>query len=269
MAGVLDDVTVSGASLADSLLRAQLARPYDRRHRQGWCGAGEWVAIDGSGALCNPGAHDSAYTLARTVKRRRHRRRGLLRILGLLPLLWLAGFLLFLTYIRTQGDFTMPADAIVVLTGGGERLREGIVLLMQHRAERLFITGVQPGLGIGQIMATLPPEARPSPERAMCCIELGYEADSTVGNADETALWIAEKGYRSLILVTAFYHMPRSLIEFRRFLPWVDIYPHPVVTQDMRMSHWYTRPHILAILATEYNKFLAAFVRNRMLAILS
>ena len=42
---------------------------------------------------------------------------------------------------------------------------------------------------------------------------LGREADNTHGNARETAGWMRGEGYRSLRLVTSWYHMRRSLLE--------------------------------------------------------
>ena len=46
-----------------------------------------------------------------------------------------------------------------------------------------------------------------------CCVDLGFTAADTVGNARETATWAKSMGYDSLIVVTADYHMPRAMLE--------------------------------------------------------
>src|SRR3546814_14678895 len=70
----------------------------------------------------------------------------------------------------------------------------------------------------------------------VCSSDLGYEADNTRGNAVETAAWMKDQDFTSLRLVTATYHMPRSLLEFRRPMPDIEIVPHPVFTQHFRRS---------------------------------
>ena len=47
---------------------------------------------------------------------------------------------------------------------------------------------------------------------ALCCVVLGHDADNALGNAHETPQWIRQQGFRTLRLVTAWYHMPCSLL---------------------------------------------------------
>src|SRR3546814_12475 len=101
-----------------------------------------------------------------------------------------------------------------------------------------------------------------SPDDLSCCVVLGYEADNTRGNAVETAAWMKEQGFDSLRLVTATYHMPRSLLEFHRTMPNIEIVPHPVFTEHFKRDDWWRWPGSTALLLTEYTKYLVAQVRG-------
>ena len=100
-----------------------------------------------------------------------------------------------------------PTDAFVVLTGGSSRLEEGLNLLAQRKAKKLFVSGVYRGVDVKRLLSL----SRRAPDDLVCCIEIGHTATSTEGNAAETKLWMDQEGYRSLRLVTASYHMPRSM----------------------------------------------------------
>ena len=97
-----------------------------------------------------------------------------------------------------------------------------------------------------------------SPRNLECCVALGYEADNTRGNALESAQWMGEQGYGSLRLVTASYHMPRSLLEFRRVLPEIEIIAHPVFSENYHQEDWWLWPGSARLLISEYNKYLIA-----------
>ena len=112
-------------------------------------------------------------------------------------------------------DPSSPTDAIVVLTGGRLRLETGLELFATGSAKKLFISGVNQRVDRDELLRALGPAA----ERAACCIVLGHEADNTFGNARETANWMHEEGYKSLRLVTSWYHMRRGLLEFGRAMP--------------------------------------------------
>src|SRR3546814_1991195 len=121
-------------------------------------------------------------------------------------------------------------DAIIVLTGGSERLPTGLDLLSRDRADKLFVSGVYAGVEVAELLRL----SRQSPQELACCIVLGYAANDTRGNAVETAAWVHAEGYKSLRLVTSNYHMARSLLEFRRLMPEIEIVPHPVRPGDRK-----------------------------------
>ena len=183
--------------------------------------------------------------------------RSLVVIFLLLLALWLGGLFWFAGQIpRTVGDATSKTDAIVVLTGGSDRLGQGLALLTEGRADKLFVSGVYRGIEVRELLDLV----QDSPSDLECCVALGYEADNTRGNALETADWIKAQNFESLRLVTASYHMPRSLLEFRRVMPKIAIVPHPVFPETYHQEDWWHWPGSTRLLLSEYNKYLFALL---------
>ncbi len=171
---------------------------------------------------------------------------------------WSAGFVWFMTQMPRQvEDPVTVTDAIVVLTGGAGRLGEGLALLAEGRASKLFISGVYRGVDVSEILRV----SRQAPEAIECCVELGHSAADTEGNARETAEWMAGEGFASLRLVTASYHMPRGAAEFRQAMPGVRVVPHPVFPERVRVDAWWRSPGTAALLAGEYIKYLLTLLR--------
>ena len=94
-----------------------------------------------------------------------------------------------------------------------------------------------------------------------CCIDLDYSAVNTIGNAVETRRWALDHGFRSLIVVTSSYHMPRAMLELSHQLPGVTLIPYPVVTQQRRAAPWWSHPANVKVLALEYFKYIVASAR--------
>jgi uncharacterized SAM-binding protein YcdF (DUF218 family) len=195
-----------------------------------------------------------------TIESARHRRllTLLFALLGLLLIAWLVGLLWFASSLpRRPSDPDRRTDAIVVLTGGAGRLHQGLELLAQHKAQKLFVSGVYRGVEVEELLII----SQQSPEELQCCVVLGYDADNTRGNAIETANWMREQGFTSLRLVTATYHMPRSLLEFHRAMPEIEIVSHPILSKNFRQDDWWQWPGSTLLLATEYSKYLLARLR--------
>ncbi len=196
--------------------------------------------------------------------------RRLLRLAAFLALIWVIGLVLFIAELPESVEQPeRHTDAIVVPTGGSERLQEGMRLLIHGLAAKLFISGVNVDTKIGDLVASLPAGAeRPSTALVDCCIVIGHAADSTLGNAAETAAWMKAEGFHSLRLVTADYHMPRSLLEFRRAMPDVEILIHPVFPDQVKRSTWWRSPGTASLLIGEYDKYLLALARSAVAGIL-
>jgi uncharacterized SAM-binding protein YcdF (DUF218 family) len=182
-------------------------------------------------------------------------------VLGLLIGLYAIGFVWFAEAIPRQPvDRSETTDAVVVLTGGPLRLKEGLALLTEGRAKKMLISGVSRGIELPELLRV----AGTAPLSVACCVELGYAADNTAGNADETRLWMAKEGFTSLRLVTANYHMPRSLLEFRRAMPAAHIVPHPVLPDSFKRDDWWQWRGTVHLIAVEYNKYLLTLARTAM-----
>jgi uncharacterized SAM-binding protein YcdF (DUF218 family) len=197
--------------------------------------------------------------------------RRLLRAVGrafgvvlVLALAWAAGLVWFAAGIDAPTeDPTSPTDAIVVLTGGSQRIDVGFRLLVEGKAKKLFVSGVHQGVDMPDVLKTSPQ----TPQWVECCVVLGHSADNTAGNALETAAWLRSEHYRSIRLVTAGYHMRRSLLEFRRLLPPdITIIAHPVFPEAVRPGTlWFSRAGA-GIIVIEYVKYLGALVRPFLLS---
>jgi uncharacterized SAM-binding protein YcdF (DUF218 family) len=155
------------------------------------------------------------------------------------------------------------AEAAVVLTGGSRRLEAGLRLLKDGRIGALFISGVDSRVGREPIAERISEAEVALPDSMMaCCVDLGYRASDTAGNAIETADWMRAGGWRSLLLVTSGYHMPRSLTEFRHALPGVEIHPLPVFSEEVRLAEWWFWPGTFALVAQEHFKLRLAGLRH-------
>jgi uncharacterized SAM-binding protein YcdF (DUF218 family) len=182
-----------------------------------------------------------------------------LAALGVL-LLWTAGLFRFADSIpKSIKDPASRTDSIIVLTGGSGRLEEGLNLLELNMAKRLFISGVYQGIDVKALFRMF----RRNPQDLATRIGIGT-ATTTLGNATESADWIPGKGFRSMRLVTAAYHMPRSLLEFRHAMPNVHIVAHPVFPAHVKVDEWWAWRGTAVLIAGEYNKSLLARLRQKI-----
>lgn len=191
--------------------------------------------------------------------------RRVLHALLLILVLWLAGFLAFAAAIpATVRNPEQPVDAIVVLTGGDVRLAEGFALLDKGLARKLLISGVSNGVTMPALLETLNGAAQPAQAVLDCCVTLGYDARSTEGNARESLRWLGENNFTTIRLVTANYHMNRSLLEFRRVMPEIAIIANPVFPRQVQDPYWFAHPGTLFLLFNEYHKYLVAAARVKI-----
>lgn len=204
------------------------------------------------------------------MHRRYQRRSGFARrliraVTGLLAVLaaaWVAGFVTFATTLPATGSPATGStdgrtDAIVVLTGGSARISTGFELLAAGLANKLFVSGVAEGID-GTALAGV---ADADTDQLDCCVALGYDAADTAGNASETADWMQDQGYSSLRLVTADYHMRRSMLEFSHAMPAIAITPHAVAPTTVDPHAWWHDIDAGWLVATEYTKYLVAHAR--------
>ncbi len=172
----------------------------------------------------------------------------------------LAGFAFYLfTLPKTPDMRDMPkADAIVVLTGGGgTRIRAAAALLAKQRGQRLLISGVHNTVQRKEIQNLF----HLSPKAMKCCVDLGYRARDTLGNADEITAWAQKHGYRHLIVVTSNFHMPRARIELRTTAPNIRFSAYAVKENRHRGMEKWRRIFV------EYLKYIVILARETILGI--
>jgi uncharacterized SAM-binding protein YcdF (DUF218 family) len=171
------------------------------------------------------------------------------------------GFIAFLSQLR--GAEIRPArnaDGIVVLTGGSSRVSDAMELLAGGYGKRLLISGVHPTNAASDISRSLPDNQ----SLLGCCVDLDRSAVNTRSNAAETRRWARDRGFKSLIVVTSNYHIPRAIVELSHAMPDITLIPFAVVGEKWRDEPWWTSGATLRLLLSEYVKYVAVEVRVRL-----
>ena len=163
---------------------------------------------------------------------------------------WIFGFVFFTAFALglTPQQPETKTQAIIVLTGGNNRIQTGLDLLEQGLAPVLFITGVHHDYKPSHIFALW----HGDPKIAKCCITLDYNATTTIENAQETQNWIQKNNISTARVVTSKYHMLRALLEIKAKNPKLKVIFHPVMQSDigpLDLYFWH-------VIVSEYHKFL-------------
>jgi uncharacterized SAM-binding protein YcdF (DUF218 family) len=182
----------------------------------------------------------------------------------ILAMVWFVGLLAFTSRVDQSTPAQEPpvSDGVVVLTGASNvRLEQATKLLEAGKGKRLLISGVNREASRDDVLGVTK-AVRPIYD---CCVDLGYAAADTIGNASESAEWAKAKDYHSLIVVTADYHMPRSMLELRAAMPGVTLHPYPVVTESLNAHRWWKGGTSARRMIVEYCKYLAILGREAFL----
>jgi uncharacterized SAM-binding protein YcdF (DUF218 family) len=186
-------------------------------------------------------------------------------ILTLIVAIWAVGLLAFaqrIDRLQTPDEVT-PADGVVALTGSSARLSAAMKLLEDGKATRLLISGVNRAASPADIRDV----AKATRRYYDCCVDLGFQATDTVGNARETAAWARAKHFHSLIVVTSDFHMPRAMLELREALPDVALTPYPVKTTELDAGRWWRTAEGARRMTLEYCKYLVILAREGLLSL--
>lgn len=169
-------------------------------------------------------------------------------------LVWLGGYMWYVQKLsQNQIDLEQKTDAIVVLTGGTNRLSVAGDLLKTKVAEKLYVSGVDEKVTRTELIVLLGVDQ----ELADCCIESGKRAADTVGNAIETLEWVIKNDIQSIRVVTSLEHMPRAMLEFNRFMPGIEFIEHPVGAWRPENINYFN-------LSQEYSKYIISLLRARI-----
>jgi uncharacterized SAM-binding protein YcdF (DUF218 family) len=177
------------------------------------------------------------------------------RIVLILTGLYVAGFVAFVANLPRTPHNLQHVQGVVALTGGDTRLDVAVALFESGVGERLLISGVNPQTSKAELK-----KLSHGKDRFDCCADLGYAAEDTLGNAKEAAAWARFHHFNKLLVVTARYHMPRSLAEFHAVIPDATIVPYPVDPESIRLTGWWHDARALRVLHSEYVKYLAVTV---------
>lgn len=169
----------------------------------------------------------------------------------------------------TMSRMDMPA-AIVVLTGSKGRIEAGLTQLRHHPNIPLMISGVGSNLSLQELlnMQDIPSSLQNMALQENERIHLGYKATSTIENAQEVMDWLHTEAIpqgSGIALVTAYYHMPRSLLEMQhatqdyQFSAYILPPPQPII--PLMLQDVYTR----TIVIQEFHKYLLAWLRLNLL----
>lgn len=170
---------------------------------------------------------------------------------------WLCGFVWFGNKINSYNDnYTQNTDAIVVFTGGRNRIAEAVRLLNNDMAEHLFISGVESHTKMKDIAKKIKITIK-HPEK----IELGYNATNTIENALEIKDWIEKNNIKSIRLITSNYHTPRSLAELKALHLSLVVIAAPVYSERVS-QYWWQSWGTFKLIFSEYNKYLVVIFRN-------
>ena len=186
-------------------------------------------------------------------------RKWILPVLFIAVVAWAGGLFWFASLVnRAPDDVSTETEALIVLTGGTERVAAAVELLKQKRAEKLLISGVNKKVDWVLLAETI----NELPDNLNDKITLGHVACNTRQNALESKDWLERNGFGSVRLVTASYHMPRSLSEFKNVLPETRIIPYPVFPQTVKHDEWWKWPGTFALITSEYLKFLFVKIKH-------
>jgi uncharacterized SAM-binding protein YcdF (DUF218 family) len=136
------------------------------------------------------------------------------RMIAFLLLAWILGFAWFALFLPAPAG-TAKTDAVVVLTGGTNRIDRGLQIIRQGKARRMLISGVDRDVKPAELAIQYKDAARIFD----CCVDLGFRAVDTRSNALETARWVKRHNVKSVRLVTNNWHMRRARFELDQAMP--------------------------------------------------
>lgn len=185
-----------------------------------------------------------------------------LAALLVIGLIWVSGLMAFADRISrlTPAPLPQAAEGVVVLTGAGSnaRLDTGMAVLEAGLAKRLLVSGVNREASREDIRLV----SKAAKRLYDCCVDLGFTAANTLGNARETAEWARAMRFRSLIIVTADYHMPRAMLELKSALPGVSLQPYAAATPVVEARRWWRTRSGARLMIWEYSKYMTVLGRE-------
>jgi len=180
--------------------------------------------------------------------------------------IWTVGLFAFAARVArsTPAEAPQAADGVVALTGPSAlRIAAAMKLIEDGKGKRLLVSGVNRKASRADIRAL----AKAPGRLYDCCVDLGFSAEDTIGNARETAAWARAYHFKRLIVVTADYHMPRAVLELRGAMPEGQVVPYPVATDELDARQWWRTGWGARRMIVEYCKYLVILTRETILSL--
>ena len=160
---------------------------------------------------------------------------------------YVLGFIYFMNSLpQTLPNTTPTTQAVTVFTGSSGRVAAGFEILRSGFEGPLYVSGVHKAATLDDLT-----DSTTLTENQAKRVTLDYSAQNTRDNVRSASYWLAELGLTSVTTVTAYYHIPRSLMLWKQHAPEAAVEPYPVFTGKAS----------LFVLWREYNKYLAACLR--------
>ena len=186
----------------------------------------------------------------------------------LLPITLLVAIVLFLFQLKVPqkliGQYLSPsdnltkADAIVVVSGDTDRIKQAIDLYKKGYAPRLILSGAQKDGPTSNALAMhLEASASGIPDEA---IILEEKATNTFENALFVKEIVLSRGFKSLILVTSPYHQRRVYETFKVLFKdtEVTLQNSPSSYSSWKADSWWERDTTTTLTEKEMGKILWA-----------
>lgn len=174
-------------------------------------------------------------------------------IFSLFLILLILGFFYFLRVITyTNVVVGKNIDGIAILTGGKGRIDLGLNLFKEQSNIRLIISGVDKKVSINSVLPTKFQENNR--------IYIDQVSESTFENAIVIAEWAKKNQLYNIIVITSYYHMPRSMLLLSKFTEEVNYYAYPVKKEKSKSSDFIPEVQFNLFLMQEYIKYLLSLI---------
>jgi uncharacterized SAM-binding protein YcdF (DUF218 family) len=142
-------------------------------------------------------------------------------------------------------DEPKPADVIIVLSGGTDRIEEGVILFNLGYASKILFSGD------GSTDMANQAESLGVPQNN---ILIENNSESTFENAKFSAAIMKAHGFKSAIVVTSPYHTRRASILFAHFFSGWNLTICSVPFPSSNASNWWKNPYLERTVISEYVK---------------
>ncbi|WP_244668444.1 YdcF family protein [Candidatus Liberibacter africanus] len=173
----------------------------------------------------------------------------------------IVGFISFAQYIHNIRIPENPfVNAIIVLTGENIRIEKAFELLEKNIGSKVFISGVHHSVSKDILLKKIPIRQN----LAKCCIDIGYEAINTEGNALEAYEWAKKNNFYRILVVTHDYHMPRTFLELNKINNTIQFIPYPIISHYLQKNNLILNMKMLTVIFVEYVKILLLSAQDEL-----